>query len=304
VRVCAVDIGTNSVRAIVADVRLPSAVEVVRYDGLITRLGEGLDASRRLKPEAIERTVRAAADYVEHGRDLGASTFKLVATSAARDAENGADLLRALRFATGLDAETVSGRREAELVLAGVRIGGMLREDAASLVVDVGGGSTEIIACLPGKPPDIRSLNLGAVRLTERFLLNDPPTQQEIDAASRAAAELLGPAIAERADLALIGLGGTITTMAAMRLGLVEYDPAKVHKYPMTLDEVQGLLSSAARLRLAQRKRLAGLSPARADIIVGGMIIVRAALDAARCAALRVSTTGILHGIALAAATR
>jgi exopolyphosphatase/guanosine-5'-triphosphate,3'-diphosphate pyrophosphatase len=304
VRVCAVDIGTNSVRAIVADVRPPSVVEVVRYNGLITRLGEGLDASRRLRPEAIERTVRTAAEFVEHGRELGASAFKLVATSAARDAENGDVFLKAVRHATGLDAEIASGRREAELVLAGVRIGGILREEAPSLVVDVGGGSTEIIACPPGKPPKTRSINLGAVRLTERFLLGDPPTEQEIDGASRAADEPLGPAIAEHAGINVIGVGGTITTMAAMCLELVEYDPAKVHGYRLTLDEVQAMLSTAARMPLAQRKQLVGLSPARADIIVGGMIIVRAVLNAARRPAMRVSTTGILHGIALAAATR
>jgi exopolyphosphatase/guanosine-5'-triphosphate,3'-diphosphate pyrophosphatase len=140
--------------------------------------------------------------------------------------------------------------------------------------------------------------------LTERYLVADPPTEQEIDAASRAADELLSPAIAKHAGIDVIGLGGTITTMVAMRLELVEYDPAKVHGYRLALDEVRALLSTSARLPLAERKRLVGLSPARADIIVGGMIIVRAVLDAARCVAMRVSTTGILHGIALAAATR
>lgn len=300
-RVCAVDIGTNSVRTIVADVRPPSVVEVVHYDGVITRLGEGLDASNRLKPEAIERTADAAARFVEHGHGLGATAFRLVATSAARDAENGQKLLDALRHAVGLDAEVVTGRREAELVLAGVKAGGILPE-GFSLIVDVGGGSTELIACPRDGPPDLRSLNVGAVRLTERFLTSDPPTGEEMRAASRAADELLRPAIGEAKQADLIGLGGTVTTMAAMLQGLEQYDPAKVHGYRLTLDDTGELLARAASLPLEKRRTLAGLSPARADIIVGGIIVVRAVLRAAKSESMRVSTAGILHGIALAAA--
>ena len=303
VRVCAVDIGTNSVRSIVADVRPPSLVEVVGYDGLITRLGEGLEASGRLKAEAIQRTASTAAEYVERGRQLGATAFKLVATSAARDAENADELLQAIRNASGLEAEITSGRREAELVLAGVRTGGMLRGRATALIVDVGGGSTELIACSPRKPPEMLSVDLGAVRLTEQSLVADPPTEDEIQAASRAAKELLGPVIAKHDAADVIGLGGTITTMAAMRLVLDEYDPARVHGYRLTLDEVGALLSRSTAMPLEARQRLAGLEPGRADIIVAGIIIVRAILQLAGSDALRVSTTGILHGIALAAAT-
>lgn len=300
-RVCAVDIGTNSVRTIVADVRPPSVVEVVHYDGLITRLGEGLDASNTLKPEAIERTIRTVAEYVQHGRELGATAFKLVATSAARDAENGQELLDALRGATGLTTEVVTGRREAELVLAGVKAGGLLGE-ADALVVDVGGGSTELIACPRDGPPEMLSVNVGAVRLTERFLTSDPPTGQQMHAASGAADEVLRPAIGDAGHASLIGLGGTITTMAAMLQELEQYDVTRVHGYRLTLDETGKLLGRAASLPLVKRRTLAGLSPARADIIVGGMIVVRAVLRAAKSDALRVSTTGILHGIALAAA--
>ena len=300
-RVCAVDIGTNSVRSIVADVRLPSVVEVVRYDGLITRLGEGLGTSGTLKPDAIERTVRTVARFVEHGRGLGATAMKLVATSAARDAGNGDELLRAIHNAVGVAAEIVTGRREAELVLAGVRAGGMPAE-GRSFIVDVGGGSTELIGCIPNKPPSLRSVNVGALRITERFLATDPPTDDEIDAASRFADGLFRPAIAGNEQVELIGLGGTITTMVAMLLELDEYDAAKVHGYRLTLDDMSNLLARATRLPLEERKKLAGLSPARADIIVGGMIIVRAVLRAAQCDVMRVSTTGILHGIALAAA--
>jgi exopolyphosphatase/guanosine-5'-triphosphate,3'-diphosphate pyrophosphatase len=300
-RVCAVDIGTNSVRTIVADVRPPSVVEVVHCDGLITRLGEGLDASNRLKPGAIERTVDAAARFVRHGRELGATAFKLVATSAARDAENGEELLQALRDATDVETEVVTGRREAQLVLAGVKAGGLLG-NADALVVDVGGGSTELIACPHDGPPELRSVNVGAVRLTERFLTSDPPTGEEMHAASCAADEVLRPAIGDAGHASLIGLGGTITTMAAMLQELKEYDPAKVHGYRLTLDETGKLLARAASLPLVERKTLPGLSPARADIIVGGMIVVRAVLRAAKSESMRLSTAGILHGIALAAA--
>lgn len=300
-RVCAVDIGTNSTRSIVADVRPPAAVEVIHYDGRITRLGKGLGTSRTLKPEAIERTTQAAATFVEHGRRLGATAFKLVATSAARDADNGDTLLAAIRNATGLEVQVASGRREAELVLAGVRVGGLLGPGPC-LVADVGGGSTELIAHRPHTPPEVRSVNVGAVRLSERFLTTDPPTEEEIAAASSAVEASLGPEISAREPVELIGLGGTITTMVAMLKKLDAYDAAKVHGHTLTLDETETLLAETAARRLDERKKIPGLSPARADIIIGGIIIVRALLRAARCEAMRVSTTGILCGIALAAA--
>jgi len=261
-RVCAVDIGTNSTRSIVADVRPPSTVEVIDYDGLITRLGEGLDASGSLAPEAVERTAAAAAHFVERGRRRGATLFKLVATSAARDARNAKEFLRAVRDAVGIEAQIDQGRREAEM----------------------------------------RSVNLGAVRLSERFLGADPPAEEAIHAASHAAEDALRPAVGPAEGRELIGLGGTITTMVAMLKKLDEYDAEKVHAYRLTLDEVEALLGLVAGRPLAERKKLSGLSPARADIIVGGIVIVRALLRVARCEAMRVSTAGILHGIALAAA--
>ena len=300
-RVCAVDIGTNSVRTIVADVRAPCLVEVVRYDGRITRLGEGLGESNSLKAQAIERTVRVVKDHVEHGRRMGPRAFKLVATSAARKAGNGAHLLQAIHDAAAVAAEIVTGEREAQLVLAGVRAGGMLGETPA-LVVDVGGGSTELIACAGAGPPDIQSFNIGAVNLTEQFLKTDPPTQEEMNAASSAAGQLPGSALGDCKAIDLVGLGGTITTMAAMLQQLHEYDPAAVHGTRLTLDETRDLLSRAASLPLDERKQLPGLSAARADIIVAGMILVQAVFAAANHDEMRVCTTGILHGVALAAA--
>jgi exopolyphosphatase/guanosine-5'-triphosphate,3'-diphosphate pyrophosphatase len=303
VRVCAVDIGTNSVRTIVADVRAPSHVEVVRYDGLITRLGDALGASKRLNVEAIERTARTAAEFIARGRELGAAAFKLVATSAAREAENAERLLDAVREATGFQAQIVTGEREAELVLAGVNAGGML-PDGPALLVDVGGGSTELIASTSNTSYDLRSVNVGAVRLTEQFLTTDPPSADEVEAAARFAGDLLRPAVGSNQEPALIGLGGTITTMAAMLLELDEYDAARVHGYGLTLDETEALLSRTSAIPLEERKGLRGLESGRADIIVGGMIIVRALLHATRCDAIRACTTGILHGIALAAAAQ
>lgn len=300
-RVCAVDIGTNSARSIVADVTPPSRVVVVHYDGRITRLGEGFAATRTLKPEAIARTARATAQFVEHGRRLGASAFKLVATSAARDAPNGDELIRALRDAAGFEPEIISGQREAELVLAGVRASGLLHE-GASLVVDVGGGSMELITLTPGRPPQLRSLDVGAVRLTERFITSDPPTPDELVAASaHAEAELAGIDVFHGA-VDLVGLGGTITTIAAMLQALDVYDASKVHGYAIVLDDVEPLITHVASLTTEQRRELPGLEPGREDIIVAGCLIVRAVMRPAGSTSMRVSTAGILHGIALDAA--
>jgi exopolyphosphatase/guanosine-5'-triphosphate,3'-diphosphate pyrophosphatase len=301
-RVCAIDIGTNSVRTIVADVEAPSRVRVVRYDGLITRLGEGFGASKRLRPEAIARTVDTVSSFAQDGRELGAAAFKFVATSAARDAENGREFLEAVREATGQTPEIVTGEREGELVLAGVMTGGLMGE-VPTLVVDVGGGSTELIACAPGKPPAFRSVSVGAVRLTEQLLTSDPPTDDEVDAAAARAAEQFEPVIRDVDTHDLIGLGGTVTTMATMLLDLEEYDAAKVHGYRLTLDDAESLLSVLVPLPLDERKTLPGLSPRRADVIVGGMLIVRTVLELTGCDAMRVSSAGILHGIALAAAS-
>ncbi|MBN1918047.1 MAG: hypothetical protein JW889_09075 [Verrucomicrobia bacterium] len=300
-RVCAVDIGTSSVRSIVADVTPPSGVAVVNYNGRITRLGEGFGSTDTLKPEAIDRTVHAAAQFVEHGKRLGASAFKLVATSAARDAHNGDALVAALRDATGLTPEIITGEREAALVLAGVRASGLLASDSA-VVIDVGGGSTELIAVSPGQPSQLRSVNVGAVRLAERFITSDPPTPDEVAAASAHAAATLAEVDIVHCPHRVVGLGGTITTIAAMLQSLAAYDAAAVHGTTITLDDVESLLTLTTRLTTEQRRALPGLEPGREDIIVAGCLIVRAALQTARSGSLRVSTAGILHGIALDAA--
>jgi exopolyphosphatase/guanosine-5'-triphosphate,3'-diphosphate pyrophosphatase len=301
VRVCAIDIGTNSVRTIVADVTAPSRIAVVHYEGHITRLGEGFSARQRLKPEAIERTVRTTAQLVEHGKRLGASVFRLIATSAARDARNGRELVDALRTATGLEPQIITGEREAQLVLAGVRASGLLGP-GASLVVDVGGGSTELIAVRPGEPPRLRSVNIGAVRLTERFITSDPPAPDELRAAESFAEAELGTVAIIHGPADLVGLGGTITTMAAMLQALAVYDAAKVHGSTITLDDVDALVTRMAGLATEQRRTLPGLEPGREDIIVAGSLIVRALMRASHSTSMRVSTAGILHGIALDAA--
>jgi exopolyphosphatase/guanosine-5'-triphosphate,3'-diphosphate pyrophosphatase len=300
-RVCAIDIGTNSVRTIVADVHPPDGVDVVQYAGMITRLGEGLGASRTLRAEAIARTTRAVAEYAEQGERLGARAFKLVATSAARDAKNGRAFLDAVQSATRHTPEIVSGTKEAQLVLAGVRAGRMLPQGAA-LVVDIGGGSVELIACDDGRPTRTASIDVGAVRFTERFLQTDPPTPDEMAAASQAAEAALRSAIEHSAARSVIGLGGTITSMAAMSLQLPAYDETKVHGHEVTLDGIDQLVQRTAWLTISQRRGMNGLEAGREDIIVGGILLARAVLIAAGAASMRACTTGILYGIALDAA--
>jgi len=287
-RVGVVDLGTNSTRLLVADVADGRVDEVVRRTQ-ITRLGEGVDERRKLLPLPIARVRNVLADYRRELEELGAERVLAIGTSAIRDAENGEAFLGEIEWSYGFVTRELSGDDEGELTRRGVANGRELGE--GTLVVDVGGGSTELITA------DHRaSLDLGSVRLTERHLRSDPPTDEELDAAARAVwAEL--PAL--EPDGA-IGVAGTITTLAALELG--RYDPQDVHGHHLSRAAVEAQLARLAALPLAQRRELPGLEPERAPVIVAGVVIVREVLDRYGLAGLDVSERDILHGAALEAA--
>jgi exopolyphosphatase/guanosine-5'-triphosphate,3'-diphosphate pyrophosphatase len=280
IRVAAVDLGTNSVRLLVADVEDGGATEVHR-ETRIVRLGEGVDERRRLLPAPIARARDALVDYRRRAEELGAERVLLVATSAVRDAENGEAFLSEIEWSYGFATRLLSGKEEAELTYRGVG-----RPDA--LVVDLGGGSTELIG--PGVHV---SLDVGSVRLTERFLHSDPPTADELDAAA-AAIDLppLPPS-------PTIGVAGTFTTLAALELG--GYDPARTHGYRLTRDAVERWTERLASAPLAARA-FPGLEPARAPVIVGGALIVRELMRRAGLDEIEISERDLLNGAALQAA--
>jgi exopolyphosphatase/guanosine-5'-triphosphate,3'-diphosphate pyrophosphatase len=286
-RVAAVDLGTNSLRLLVADVaprgsEPQSPIEVLR-ETRIVRLGEGVDERRRLLPEPIARARNVLVDFRLRAEELGAERVLLVATSAVRDAENGEAFLGEIEWSYGFATRLLSGEEEAELTYRGVG-----RHDA--LVVDVGGGSTELIG------PDIHvSLDVGSVRLTERHLRSDPPSAEELDAAAAFVRSLLPPLV----HTCTIGVAGTLTTLAALELG--GYDPARTHGFGLRRDAVERWTDMLASVPLAQRA-FPGLEPARAPVIVGGALIVRELMRHAGLDAIEISERDLLDGAALLAA--
>jgi exopolyphosphatase / guanosine-5'-triphosphate,3'-diphosphate pyrophosphatase len=287
-RVGVVDLGTNTTRLLVADVADGHVEEVARRSE-ITRLGEGVDERRKLLPVPIARVRNVLADYRRELEELGAERTLAVGTSAIRDAENGEAFLGEIEWSYGFTTRLLSGEEEAELTLRGVDSGREL--EPGTLVLDIGGGSTELIA-----DGSRTSLDLGSVRLTERFLHSDPPTDEELAAAAQQVDEALPDLELKHA----IGVAGTVTTLAALELG--EYDPERVHGHRLSREAVEAQLERLASLPLAERRELPGIEPKRAPVIVAGAVIVREVLERYGLDELEVSERDILHGAALEAA--
>jgi exopolyphosphatase / guanosine-5'-triphosphate,3'-diphosphate pyrophosphatase len=301
-RVAAVDLGTNSTRLLVADVDDGRLVDVVR-ETRITRLGEGVDERRRLLPLPIARVRNVLTDYRRLAESHGAEHTLAIATSAVRDAENGEAFLGEVEWSYGFATRLLSGHDEALLAFRGVTSGRALAP--GTIILDVGGGSTELVFGGPGAVSWHDSLDIGSVRLTERYLHGDPPTADELAATARAARSLLGERVPDevrRATTALVGVAGTITSLAALDLGLDVYDAERVHGHVLTAEALQRQLDRLASVPLEERRRLRPLDPDRAPVIVGGAVIAREALAFLGLDALEVSERDILDGAALAAA--
>ena len=287
-RVAVVDLGTNSTRLLVADVDDGHVDEVARRL-TITRLGEGVDERRKLLPLPVARVRNVLSDYRRELEELGAERTLVLGTSAIRDADNGEAFLGEIEWSYGFTTRLLSGEEEGELTRRGVAGGREL--EPGTLVLDVGGGSTELIA------DGFRtSLDLGCVRLTERFLHSDPPTRGELEAAVRAVRE----ALPDLEPTQAIGVAGTVTTLAALELG--EYDPERIHGHRISREAVEAQLQHLASLPLAQRRELPGLEPERAPVIIAGAVIVREVLERYGLDGLEASERDILHGAALEAA--
>ena len=284
-RVAAVDLGTNTTRLLVADVADGRATDVHR-ETRITRLGEGVDARKRLLPLPIARVRNVLADYRRTIEELGAERTLAVATSAVRDAENGEAFLGEIEWSYGFATKLLTGDEEAELTRRGVG-----PRAPGTLVLDIGGGSTELIV------DDFHvSLDMGSVRFTERFLHSDPPTHGEL----RACADAV-----ELPDLhptSAVGVAGTITTLAAQDLGLASYDRARVDGHVLSRDAVHAQLDRLASMPVAERRELPAMEPERAPVIVAGAVILAQVLDRYALGSIEASEHDILDGAALLAA--
>jgi exopolyphosphatase/guanosine-5'-triphosphate,3'-diphosphate pyrophosphatase len=301
-RVAAVDIGTNSVRLLVAQVdgSTPRDAKVVPLDRRmrITRLGQGVDRTRALAPDAIERTTAVLREYRDALTEHGVTQVRATATSAARDASNRDEFFRAAHDALGITPELISGDEEAALSFLGATAD--LDAPAPYLVVDIGGGSTEFVLGTDA-PVSLVSLDMGCVRITEQFLHSDPPAPEELSNAVAVVRDLVAevPRVIPGAPDAatLVGLAGTVTTIAAIELGIPEYDPEKIHHFHLTRAAAEDVFRTLATENAAQRAHNPGLEPGRVDVIVGGAAVLVGIFRVLGFDEMMVSEADILDGL-------
>jgi exopolyphosphatase/guanosine-5'-triphosphate,3'-diphosphate pyrophosphatase len=300
--VAVVDLGTNSTRLLVARV-FDGRVEELERRTTVTRLGQDVEATGRLADEAVARVSEALAVYREVIDRLGAQRIVAVATSAMRDAENGAAFREEIRERFGIDARTISGDEEARLTFLGATSGRAAGSE--TLVIDIGGGSTEYVTGRPGNNPGFHvSTRMGSVRFSERHLRSDPPEPAEMaslaDDARGVVEADVGSDIRERVEYG-IAVAGTATTLAAIDQELDPYDPEKVDGYRVNIGACERIVAQLAALTVAERRRVAGLHPDRAPTIVAGSVIMLESMRAFDLDEIEVSESDILHGAALAA---
>ena len=300
-RIAVIDIGTNSTRLLVADVNGDEVRELERRS-TVTRLGRGVDTSETLAAEAIDDVCEAIASYIDLYRPLEPDRLSAIATSAVRDAANGDAFLAELRERFALDARVVDGAEEARLTYLGATLG--RPANGSTLVVDIGGGSTELVL---GSGPDVSffaSLQAGTVRHTERCLPHDPPRPEELEALAASVHRLIADALASQPIAGAshgIAVAGTPTSLAAIDQELDPYDPERVHGYVLDLAAIQRMLASLATKPLADRLAVKGLHPGRAPTIVAGVVILIEVMRAFGLTKIEVSEHDILWGVALAA---
>lgn len=304
-RIAAIDIGTNSVLLLIAEIDGDAARPVIER-ATITRLGQGVDKTRALAPEAIERTLTCLRAYAAEIAEHQPAEVIVVGTSAMRDAEGGASFRASAKAILGVEPRVASGDEEAELTFLGALSG--LSIEGEVVVFDIGGGSTEIIsgeaatsAPRSDPPPKKISLDVGSVRLTERHVKSDPPSPAEIEAIRADVRSALGRVPFLPAGQA-VGVAGTVTTIAAFAKGVFPYDAARVHGMVLTAEEVDRAAAELARLSLDERKRLPAIDPRRADVIVAGAVLASELLRFCRADRMIVSDRGVRWGLVARAA--
>lgn len=293
--VAAIDCGTNSIRLLVCETPAEPLVREMR----VVRLGEGIDATGRMSEAALERTFAALDDYAALVREHGATRVRLCATSATRDATNAEVFTAGVRERIGVDPDVVTGAEEAALSFAGAARGLREQPEWPVLVVDLGGGSTELVLGGPDGVSAGHSMDVGSVRLHERHLHSDPPTAGEVEACLRDVDAHLAACPVDPADAAtVVGVAGTITTVAAAALDLAAYDAGAIDQQVLPVAEVHAAIDRLVAMTVAERRALPYLHPGRADVIGAGALILRRVLERAGVDRLVVSESDILDGIA------
>lgn len=309
-RAAGVDIGTNSVRLLIAEVEAgeaPISLRTLHRVMRITRLGRGVDERGYLEEEAMRRTAAVLRSFRELMREEGVEAWTAAATSAARDARNASDFVRLVEEVLETRPRVLSGEDEARLSFLGSTydLGPLCPREKPILVVDIGGGSTEIIVGRGDEILEMMSLDIGCVRMSERFLSGDPPRDgevREMEGFIRSELAPHVPRIASHSPRLFLGLAGTVTTLSGLNQGLDVYDGEAVHHSWLNRDEISGLYARLRTLTLEKRRDFMRLEPGRADVIVGGTAVLAVLLRELGWERLLVSEKDILDGLAIAAA--
>jgi exopolyphosphatase / guanosine-5'-triphosphate,3'-diphosphate pyrophosphatase len=293
-RLAAIDLGTNTVRLMIADVS-PSGLSVVDRGLEITRLGQRVDRRRRLHPDAVSRNLTTLEGFVSRAREAGAERTRIAATSVLRDAEDGDAFAQSVEERTGVRLEVLDGEDEGRIAFLGATFE---LDDGAFVICDIGGGSTELVR---GQGGDVRgvSLDIGSVRLTERFLVSDPPTASEIEAARTLIEDLLSGVQGVTGAEVLVGVAGTVTTLAASVLELIPYDRDRVHHSRLTAEVVRRWSERLLASSIDEIKALGTVEPGRADVIAAGVLILRSVMEHWGWDEVLVSERDILDGLVL-----
>jgi len=291
------DIGSNTVLMLAVEVDDRRQPHILAELSRITRLGRGVDRNGRLDPASSDLTLSTIEEFARKAREIGVERMVAAATAALRDAADGADFIARVRTRADLELQIISGAEEASMSHLAVLRGLDIDPSTPLLIVDIGGGSTELIRAEPGKPLEMTSLQIGSVRLTERCVRGDPPSQEDAAALrSTIDGELDGLGWDFR-PRALVGIAGTVTTLCAVALGLREYDSSIVHGHHMSRSEVDRTIAILRSMPQAERLKLAGLPQGRADVIFAGATILERVMTRFSADEVLVSDQGVRWGL-------
>jgi exopolyphosphatase/guanosine-5'-triphosphate,3'-diphosphate pyrophosphatase len=305
-RLAGVDIGTLTCRLLIADLQPGWQLKEVRSDRRILRLGEGVDQTKRLSNAAMDRVIHCLKEWRDVIDASHVDAAAAVATSAVRDAENCDEFRDRMKREAGFEVELISGEEEARRTMLGIRSGLPLGVTDV-LALDIGGGSTEFILDHPGENPVVRSIDIGVVRLCERLLHHDPPTDEEVQQARERVARETKAAVADMGNYqtaTFVGTAGTITSLAAMAQKLPTYEPARIHNHQLQLSTIQELEQTLLSRKKTDRVSLPGLEKGREEVIAAGAIIIRTIMETLAMSECLVSDLGLREGVLLELATR
>ena len=305
-RLAGVDIGTLTCRLLIADLSPGRRLITVRSERRILRLGDGVDQTMHLSVAAMDRVLQCLREWREMIAASSVDATAAVATSAVRDAENRDEFLDRVKREAGFEVEILTGDEEARRTLLGIR-SGLPAGVTDLLALDIGGGSTEFILDQPGQAPIVRSIDIGVVRLCERLLHHDPPTDEEVRQAREWVARETKAAIADMDNYqaaTFVGTAGTITSLAAMAQKLPAYEPARIHNYMLKLSSIQELEQTLLSRNNAARVGLPGLEEGREEVIAAGTIIIRTIMETLGTPSVLVSDLGLREGVLIDLAMR